>query len=329
MNEPWPASSDPLGDALHLMRLRGAFYCRSELTAPWGAELPAVESHLWLHVVTSGLCILEVDGAEPIWIERGDLTLVPHGHGHRIRSLPMDGRQIPATPSVLDLDREMIGERYEILRHGGGGPRTDMICCAVRFDHPIAANVVSVLPKILHLPASSRSARGTWLRSTLDLMAAEVDSRQPGGETIITRLADVLVVQAIRAWLERDPAAKSGWLGALGDPQLGRALSLVHGEPERAWSVADLASEVGMSRSAFSDRFTELVGESPMRYVTRWRMSLAERWLADGEQTVSEVARRVGYDSLPAFSRAFKRTVGVPPVEVRRRSATSVDLLTG
>lgn len=305
------------------MRLRGAFYCRSELTAPWGMELPPIESHLWFHVLTSGHCVLEVDGANAVSLGPSDIALVPHGRGHRILSEWSEGETVPATPPVLDLEREAVGERYEILRHGGGGKRTDMICCAVHFDHPVADNVVSVLPEIVHLPAASRGLRGLWLRSTLELMAGEVEAKQAGGETIITRLADVLVVQAIRAWLDEDPAARSGWLGALGDPQIGRALDLVHRDPSRAWSVAALAAEVGMSRSAFSDRFADLVGEPPMRYATRWRMSLAERWLQDGEQSVSEVAHRVGYDSLPAFSRAFKRALGVPPGSIRRRASVS------
>jgi AraC-like DNA-binding protein len=151
-------------------------------------------------------------------------------------------------------------------------------------------------------------------------MALEAEGLRPGGETVITRLSDVLVVQALRAWLESDPAAQSqsGWLGALQDPQIGRAISLVHREPGRDWTVASLADQIPMSRSAFAARFTELVGEPPMSYVTRWRMHLAAAALRDEGATVGEVADRFGYRSEAAFARAFKRVVGLPPGSVRR-----------
>ncbi len=135
---------------------------------------------------------------------------------------------------------------------------------------------------------------------------------------MITRLSDVLVVQALRAWLESDPAAQSGWLGALQDPQIGRAISLIHREPGRDWTVASLADKIPMSRSAFAARFTELVGEPAMSYVTRWRMHLAAAALRDEGATVAELADRFGYRSEAAFARAFKRVVGSPPGAVRR-----------
>ena len=159
------------------------------------------------------------------------------------------------------------------------------------------------------------------MQSTLRLMAAEAGELRPGGEAVITRLADILVVQAIRSWLETDPAAQTGWLGALQDRQIGRAIALIHRDPARPWTVASLARELAMSRSAFAARFTELVGEPAMQYVTRWRMQLALASLRDEGATVGELASRLGYRSEAAFARAFKRVVGVPPGAVRRRSA--------
>ena len=151
------------------------------------------------------------------------------------------------------------------------------------------------------------------MQSTLRLMAAEAGALRPGGETVITRLADVLVVQAIRAWLETAPAARTGWLGALRDAQIGRALALIHGDPARDWTVASLARELAMSRSAFAARFTELVDEPAMRYLARWRMHVALDRLREEGVTVGELAGRLGYQSEAAFSRAFKRIVGSPP----------------
>jgi AraC-like DNA-binding protein len=311
--DPWPSSPDPLGEALHFLELRGAFYCRSEFRAPFGLELPPLDGYLWFHVITSGSCGLEALGAEPQRLDAGELALVPHGEGHRLRSEPG-----VATPSIFDLEREQLGERYEILRHGGGGQRIDMVCGAVRFDHPSARELLAVLPRILVLDPAESPTQLEWMRSSLRLMAIEAEGLRPGGETVITRLSDVLVVQALRAWLERDPAARRGWLGALQDPQIGRAISLIHREPGRPWTVAMLADQIPMSRSAFAARFTELVGEPAMSYVTRWRMHLAAAALRDEGATVAELADRFGYRSEAAFARAFKRVVGQPPGAVRR-----------
>jgi AraC-like DNA-binding protein len=159
------------------------------------------------------------------------------------------------------------------------------------------------------------------MQSALRLMAAEAKELRPGGETVITRLADILVIQAIRAWIERDPGAQTGWLAALQDKRIGRAIALIHRDPSRPWSVASLASEVAMSRSGFAARFTELVGEPAMQYVTRWRMLVALTWLSEDDGALAGMAARLGYQSEPAFSRAFKRIIGTSPGAVRRSSA--------
>jgi AraC-like DNA-binding protein len=312
--DPW-APSDPLGEALHFLRMNGAFYCRSELTAPWGMTMMAMPGYVWFHVVTAGRMLLEAGDAEPTLLQPGDLGLVPHGEGHVLRSEP--GVE---APGVLDLEREQVSDRYEILRHGGGGAPTTLVCGAVRFDHPAARNLVEILPPLLRVEASG-SPQGDWMQSTLRLMAVEARELRPGGEAVITRLGDILVIQAIRSWIETDPAARSGWLGALQDRQIGRALSLIHRDPARDWTVASLADELAMSRSAFAARFTELVDEPAMQYVTRWRMSVALNALKDEGTTVGELANRLGYRSEAAFARAVKRVVGTPPGAVRRAAA--------
>ncbi len=162
-----------------------------------------------------------------------------------------------------------------------------------------------------------------WIQSTLRLMAAEASELRPGGETIITRLADILVIQAIRSWMSEDPVAQTGWLGALQDKEIGRAILLIQRNPAQAWTVASLANEVAMSRSAFAARFKELVGESPMQYIARWKMNLALTWLKEEDITLSKLADRLGYQSEAAFSRAFKRFIGVSPGAVRRNAHTA------
>lgn len=305
-------AADPLGEALHFLRMDGAFYCRSELTAPWGLTLPPMPSCLWFHVVTTGQVRLEADGAAPWLMRSGDIALVAHGAGHRLRS----DAGVDA-PQILDLVREEISERYEILRHGGGGAPTTLICGAVRFDHPAARNLVEILPRVMRIEAST-SPRMHALHSTLRLIAAEAEQPLPGGEAVITRLADILVIQAIRSWIQADPSAQSGWLGALQDPQIGRAIALIHRDPARSWTVASLAAELAMSRSSFAARFTALVDEPAMAYVARWRMHVAQAALQQRGATVAELADRLGYRSEAAFARAFKRIIGVSPGTIRR-----------
>jgi AraC-like DNA-binding protein len=301
------------GPALPADERRLLLPLRSELTAPWGLTLPPTPGYMWFHVVTSGRFWLETGEQERDWIQRGDLALVPHGDGHVLRSEP----GAPA-PGILDLEREAVSDRYEILRHGGGGAPTALICGAVRFAHPAASNLIEILPKQVHIEASG-SPRLEWMQSVLQLMASEARKLRPGGEAVITRLGDILVIQAIRAWIERDPAAQRGWLGALQDPQVGRAISLIHRDPARHWTVASLAHEMAMSRSSFAARFTELVGEPVMSYIARWRMHVAVAALEqDDDATVGQLADRLGYRSEAAFSRAFKRVIGVAPGAIRR-----------
>jgi AraC-like DNA-binding protein len=313
MSDPW-APVDPLAEALHLFRMSGIFYTRSEFTAPWGLALPAMPDCLMFHVLTSGRCWLEVAGAEPRVLQPGDLALVPHGQGHQLMSAP-------GTPSrqLFDLPREQLSERYEILRHGGGGAATRMVCGAVRFAHPAAQHLVQILPRTIIIDAWS-SPQSEWLQSTLRLLAAEAQELRPGGETVITRLADILVIQAIRLWMAGDPAAQTGWLGALQDKQIGRALLLIHRNSAEAWTVAALAAEVGMSRSAFAARFSALVGEPVMHYVTGWRMRVALMWLKEDNAPLGDIALRLGYQSEAAFNHAFKRFMGIPPGSVRRNA---------
>ncbi len=316
--DPW-APADPLGEALHFLRMNGAFYCRSELTAPWGMTLPPMPGYVWFHVVVSGSLWLDAGDDDPMLMQRGDLALVPRGEGHGLRSEP----GAPA-PGILELDRELVSDRYEILRHGEGGALTTLVCGAVRFDNPAAHNLVEILPPIVHVEASD-SPQMDRIEGVLRLMAVEAMELRPGGEAVITRLGDILVIQAIRSWIETDPAAQTGWLGALQDRQIGHALSLIHRDPSRAWTVASLADELAMSRSAFAARFTGLVGEPAMQYATRWRMQVAHEALRSEGATVAELAGRLGYRSEAALARAFKRVIGVPPGSVKRRADEPLD----
>jgi len=266
---------------------------------------------MMFHIITAGHCWLVVDDDEPRLLQQGSLALVPHGNGHRIlRSL--EDEAVP----LFDIPVEQVSDRYEIMQYGGGGDLTQLTCGVVRFDDVAGQQLIALLPKVLQIN-SWGDDEGSWLQSTLRFIAHEARELRPGGETVITHLSDILIIQAIRSWIDSAPEAEQGWLAALRDNHVGRALAVMHREPEKDWSVASLAKEVGMSRSGFSARFTNLVGESAMRYLTQWRMQLARAQLQETTDSLSVLADRLGYQSEAAFCRAFKRVFGVPPGSIR------------
>lgn len=311
-----PVTNEPLAEALQFLRMDGLFYCRSELTAPWGVTLPAMNDCLWFHVVTSGRCVLADSEGREHHLVAGDVLVLPHGAGH----IAYD-QSSSEKPVVFDLPHDYVSSQYAVLRHGGGGEATELICGMVQFGHPAGRRLVELLPEMIRIERATSSPEWQWLPGLTALMASETQTMRPGSEAVVTRLCDILVIQAIRSWIDTDPAANEGWIGALRDPAIGRAITLIHRHPERDWTVDSLAAAVSMSRSGFSARFSSLVGRSPKQYVTEWRMMLADDLLrGDGSSqqlSILEIALRLGYMSEAAFSRAFKRERGVPPSKAR------------
>lgn len=312
-----PPAADPLGETLHLLRLDGTLYCRAELTAPWGIGIPRLDGMMAFLIVTAGSCRLEIDGDRPRVLEQGGFALIPHGTPHQVRSDPD-----AASDPLFDLPVNRISDRYETMHHGGGGALTQVTYGVLRFDHVAAHRLVAQLPTVVHID-SWRDDDSDWLHHTVRFIAREARELRPGGETVITRLADVLVIQAIRTWLESSPEVNRGWLAAVQDEQIGPALRSMHRAPGKDWTVASLAGEANMSRSAFSARFSGLVGEPVMQYLTHWRMQLAHTYLRESTDALPAVAERFGYQSEAAFCRAFKRTFGVPPGSVRHAGVPS------
>jgi len=311
VERPW-TPVDPVGEALHRLRITGLFYARTEADGDWAVEMPAFEDCLSFHVVTTGEAWVEVAGSPPVRLAAGDLALVPHGRGHLLLSAP----GTPSLGRVDELPQEFVTDHYSVLRHHGPGARAELVCGVLSVDGPAARPLLELLPPVVHIDRTAPDAR-SWIDGTLALMSDELRRARPGGEAVTTRLADILVIQAVRAWIDAQDS-RTGWLGALRDPQVGAAIAAVHREPGRPWTVATLAREAAMSRSAFAARFTEVVGEPAMRYVTRWRMHVAADRLAQGGATVREVATTLGYESEAAFSHAYTRTVGVRPGTTRR-----------
>jgi AraC-like DNA-binding protein len=282
-------------------------YCRTELSAPWGLAMAGCQN-ITFHFIAAGRCWLDsVEGRRELAV--GDLVLFPRGARHRLLGAP----DVPSA-WLLELPLPDQQEAASYLSHGGGGEPALVLCGGAAFDPPDQP-LVNQLPDLLTLGDDSG-----WVGATLKLMGLEAAEQRPGGETVIARLCDILIIHAVREWLATSPDAQHGWLGALRDPHISRALREIHDEPERPHTVASLAAIAHMSRAAFAQRFTELVGVSPMAYVTRHRMRIATELLRDRRLTPSAVAHRVGYGSVAAFSRAYKRTTGATPTAARRAS---------
>jgi len=312
----WRAEAgDVLTAVMDAVRLRSRVFCRSELKSPWGIALRA-SSHAHFHVIERGGCWLRLQDQEPLALAGGDLVVIPHGTGHTLTDSP----KTKARP----LEQMVAGRTSEagclVMRGGGEGVETSLVCGAFRFERPDAHPLLALLPPLIHIRPAERGA-AEWLEATLRFLAWETREAGPGTETIISRLTDVIFVQALRAWIESLPEGRGGWLGALRDRHVGAALGLIHRVPERDWTNASLASEVGLSRSRFAARFTALVGQPPLTYLTRWRMEKAASLLQEGDRGLAEIAASVGYESEAAFSKAFRRRFGLPPGAYRRRVA--------
>lgn len=308
-----PPSGDPMGEVLQLLHLTGALYCDAHLSDPWGIEIPQLAGVMNVEVVTAGHCWLEVEGEAPLFIPEGGLVLIPHGRRHILRGNPGD-----EVTWLEDIPVSKTGDRFEHMHFGGGGRLTRVTYFGVRYDPYLADRLVRQLPPILHL--RTQPGDGSWLQGTIQLIAQEARHALPGNEIVITRLADVLIIQAIRTWLESVRDEDRGWIAALHDRQIGKALSLMHRQPAYDWRIETLAAAVGMSRSGLSARFTAMVGESTKQYLTTLRMQLAHRELLATDDPLVRIAERVGYHSEPAFNRAFKREMGFPPGSVRRQN---------
>lgn len=264
-------------------------------------------------MVTDGRCWLEVDDEEPLLVEKSDLVLLTCSSQHRLRSA-LDG----LTESLAALPVCKVTEAYETLQYGGGGDITRAMYGIVRFDHAAGQGLMDLLPNVLKIDTWSEHS-SAWLQSTLQLISRQAGELRPGGETVITRLADVVVIEAIRNWINTAPEEGKGRLKGVRDNQIGRAIMAMHRSPAHDWTVETLARTAGMSRSAFSARFTSLVGQSAMQYLTTWRMQLARTKLLETSQPLSTIAVNLGYQSEPAFSRAFKHIFHVSPGRIRQQ----------
>ena len=315
-----------------MVRLTGALFFLVDASSPWGLELPDGEKlapailpraqHvISYHVVTEGTCWASLRAGAAVELQAGDVLVLPRGDGYAMSIAPgMRGGADHA--EVLAYMRQMAaGQLPFTVREGGGGPdRLRLVCgflgCDVRPFNPLMAT----LPRLLHVRRAA-SSDSDPLSQLIAFTVAESRERRAGGECVRLRLSELMFVEVVRRYLATLPAKETGWLAGLRDPAIGQALALLHERPAHAWTLEGLARDVGLSRSALADRFAHFVGHPPMQYLTRWRMQVAARLLAEGAAKVAAVAFAVGYDSEAAFNRAFKKVAGVPPGTWRHRHA--------
>lgn len=294
---------DPLDDVFEAMRVRSALYARLEARAPWGLSLAGGESARF-GLVVRGSCLLEVKGqAQAVPLAAGDCYVLAHGTPYVLRDKPRT-----PTVSCASVVRDRVGGVVEL---GGGGTPATVLCGWFHFDQAAARPLLDLLPVLLHVRMDQ--ARVQALQGTLQLLAMETGEPGLGSSLVVSRLADIVFVQAVRAHVASAPPGQAGWLGALADERIGGALRAMHKDLARPWTVDALAGTAMLSRSAFALRFRQQVGQSPLEYLTRWRMFKAAGLLRQPGRGLAEVAGAVGYESDAAFSKAFKRETGLAP----------------
>lgn len=325
-----PSGLDPLSDVLRTVRLTGALFFLWEPSTPFATSVPRgdrfapvlvprAQQIVSYHVIVEGSCWGSLVGEAPVRLRAGDVLLIPRGDAYVMASSAEACRSTPVDePLALEFFRGMAsGDLPFVSREGGGGPGgIRAVCgflgCDVRPFNP----VVSALPALVRLPAAEDSCDAR-LRGLVDYAVSEAREPTPGSSGVLARLGELMFVEVVRRCLRELPGAPRGWLAGLRDPLVGRCLRLIHRRPAAPWTLDALARAVGSSRSGLAQRFAERVGEPPIQYLTRWRLQMAASLLRDTSAKVATVADRVGYGSAPAFSRAFKRVVGMSPAEWR------------
>ena len=306
---------EPLSAALEQLRLDGAIFFRAEFTERWGYESPPVELAavlrpgaerlILLHIVAAGRCWVALEDGERHWANRGDVIVLPYGDQHRV-----GGVEPAECVPIVTLLAPPPWDSLPVLQLGEGGARTDMVCGYLHSEDPLFSPALRAFPPVFVVnPPAGPAAQ--WVAASIDYALASSSASLPA--PVSTKLPELLLVEVLRLHLATAPAVDHGWIAALHDPVLAPAMAELHRAPERKWTVAELAAEAAVSRSLLDERFRQVLGRSPIRYLTEWRMHIAEDLLATTDLTVSLVARRVGYDSEEAFSRAFKRSHDIAP----------------
>ncbi|MGH9590914.1 MAG: cupin domain-containing protein [Terracidiphilus sp.] len=318
---------DVLSEVLRVVRLQGALFYNGEFSSPWSvyaagshalARYFGTESKRMIvyHLLTEGHASVRLDSGDRLSLAAGDIVMIPHGDRHVVENGP-------ATPTVDDGAHlaDILSQGLKRWRVGGGGEVTRFICGYVACDLRLGQAFLSGLPPLFKVSMRTHPS-GAWLENSIRFFVDQEDRVQPGGEAVLAKLSEVLFVETLRAWIAQLPTDQTGWLAGARDPEVGKVLASMHRNPAHPWTIASLAKEAGMSRSVLAERFRHYLNQTPMAYLTRWRLQLAAQMLTSTNNPVLQIAADVGYESEAAFNRAFKRDFEVPPARFRSQSRT-------
>lgn len=308
---------DALTDILKSLNLSGGINFGCELSAPWGMQIGQTVVAEF-HVVARGSCWLSMADVAPVCLQAGDIVVFPHGQAHVLLDA-LDSQKLPA--------EQIVGNakitHYGPVIYGGGGMLTNLLCGYFEFDRKAHTPLLEALPTFIHIRGAD-TAEMSWLQTTINFICYEARISRPGTEAVVNRLVEVLFIQIMRAYMAQS-SLPLGILAALADAKIGLALNAMHQNPEYHWTLDELAQQAGMSRTAFSQRFHALAGQTPMHYLTVWRMQKAKKMLESGNMTMLAIAEQASYQSEASFSKAFKRCIGLSPGAYRRKSIKSDD----
>lgn len=308
---------DALSDVLHTIRLEGAIFLNTECHEPWCVEVakgsdlarvlkPGAQNLVICHTVLEGRCWVQLPGGDAVALHAGDVAAIPHGDSHLI------GSGLNHAPVSIDHVVKIEGPHLSPIRYGGEGDRTVLMCGWFAYEQDVPNPLVATLPRLFRSSIGKRPS-GPWIEQSLRYAVGEAAAGQPGSGAVATKVAESLFVETLRSYIESLPPRHLGWLAGLRDPQVGKCLDLMHGDPAKDWSVESLADGVHVSRSVLAQRFNELVGVPPIQYLKRWRLAMAARLLRSERISLNRVTEAVGYESEASFSRAFKKEFGVSP----------------
>lgn len=315
---------DALSDVLRVVRLTGGVFLDARFTAPWsitGRVEPddlkpflASSSHvIGFHYVVSGRLLAHLPDSAPIELNAGEIVLLPRNDRHILAS----ASGLP-TRKASDVVMPDPDAGIWCVNHGGGGDETHIVCGYLGGSGD-QNSLIASLPAMLTLNVAETPG-GAWIAQSFAFAAQQLSEGSPGGATVLAKLSELMFVEAVRRYVETLPPEQTGWLAGLRDSAVGRALALMHTRPAEDWTAESLARAVNLSRSAFAERFTQLIGSPPMRYLANWRMQVAAQRLRDTRQTIAQIGYDVGYESEAAFTRAFRREMGAPPATWRKQA---------
>jgi AraC-like DNA-binding protein len=315
--------NDPLSEIVDVIKLDSAIYFNAEFREPWcltspesrtlaPVHAPGIGHVIIYHFLCEGRAYAQLPGGKPVVLSAGDVVMFPHGHPHVLGS----GTSVPAMDAG-DALQGVLDRGLELLHFGGTGASSRLICGFLACDPQLGQAFLAGLPPLIKVNIRDDSS-GRWLENSLQFSVAQAASREAGSNAVLAKLSEVFLAEALRRYVRDLPEGETSWFAAARDPDVGKALTLLHQRHAHAWTVAELAREVGVSRTVLAERFRHVLGESPIADVTRWRLQLGARALVATSHSVAQIASEAGYESEAAFNRAFKREFQLPPARYRR-----------